>query len=131
MLTKKTEYAIRAMWELSQVKNGTTTANQIALRQSIPPKYLPQIMSELGRAGLVSSSRGFGGGLKLARPGNEIMLFEIVEAIQGRLTLFECQCGDINCGFYESCTLRTVYENAQKAMESVFVRTVLTDISFG
>jgi len=131
MLTRKTEYAIRAMWELSQVTDKITTATQIAQRQAIPPKYLPQIMSELGRAGLVNSSRGFGGGLRLAKPKNEIMLLEIIEAIQGKMTLFECQCGDINCGFYNNCNLRSVYHDAQQAMESVFTNTHLTDLSFG
>jgi len=131
MLTRKTEYAIRAMWELTQVHGESTTANQIAQRQSIPPKYLPQILSELARAGLVSSSRGYGGGLKLAKAGDEIMIFEIIEAMQGKMTLFECQCGDINCGFYKTCTLRSVYQKAQNAMEAVFSNTHLIDISFG
>ncbi|RME19828.1 MAG: Rrf2 family transcriptional regulator, partial [Candidatus Zixiibacteriota bacterium] len=81
MITKKTEYAIRALWELHQADGEQTTANLIAQRQSIPPKYLPQIISELGRVGLVNSARGFGGGLRLSQAGDRITLLQVIEAI--------------------------------------------------
>ena len=85
MLTKKTDYAIRSMWEIAQHDTDTlTTANVIAERQHMPPKYLPQIVSELSRAALVVTARGFGGGLRLNRPANKITLLEIIERLRGK-----------------------------------------------
>lgn len=130
MITKKTEYAIRAMWELARHPEGLTTAGQVAEAQHIPPKYLPQIVAELVQAGLLLSSRGYRGGLKLNLPAEEISLLTIVEAVQGRLDLFECQQGPSDCFLLPSCGLREVYNRAQGAMEVVFRQTRLTDICF-
>lgn len=130
MITKKTEYAIRAVWELAQTPEGLRTAAQVADAQQIPPKYLPQIVAELVQAGLLVSARGYRGGLRLNRPPYEITLLEIIEAIQGRLDLFECQRGAVDCLHLPGCELKKVYDRAKGALENVFRDTRLTDITF-
>jgi Rrf2 family protein len=131
MLTKKTEYAIRAMWEISQHTGDTlTTATVIAERQQMPPKYLPQIVSELSRATLVVTARGFGGGLRLSRPPHQITLLEIIEATQGKMTMYECQTCIYECQHLPNCQLQKVYDKAQKAIEDTFRDISLADIKF-
>lgn len=130
MITKKTEYAIRALWELAHEPENLATANQIAHRQAIPPKYLPQIISELSRAGLLLSVRGYGGGVRLSRSPKEISLLHIIEAMQGKLTMFECQIGTYECLNLPNCDLQCAYGKAQSAMERVFRETKLSDIRF-
>lgn len=130
MITKRTEYAIRALAELAMNTNGLCTANQIAMRQDIPPKYLPQIISELSRAGLLFSVRGYGGGVRLSRPASEITLMQVIEAMQGPLTMFECQVGDTGCLNRSNCDLQQTYNEAQGALESIFRETRLSDIRF-
>lgn len=130
VITKKTEYAIRALWELAHHPGELATANQIAHRQAIPPKYLPQIISELSRAGLLLSVRGYGGGVKLSRPPREISLLHIIEAMQGKLTMFECQVGNYECINLPNCELQCTYGKAQSALERVFRETKLSDIRF-
>lgn len=131
MITKKTEYAIRALWELAHNTDGQATANQIAQRQSIPPKYLPQIISELSRTGLVNSSRGFGGGLRLGCDSEEISLLDIIMAVQGKPLLFECQVSQADCSHLPSCNLRDTYSRAQEALETVFRSTRLSELKLG
>lgn len=131
MLTKKTEYAIRAMWEIAQHRGDTlTTANVIAKLQKMPTKYLPQIVSELSRAALVVTSRGFGGGLRLTRPANQITILDIIEATQGRMTVYECQACIYECKHLPNCQLQKVYDKAQKAIEDTFRGVSLADIKF-
>lgn len=131
MITKKTEYAIRAMWELAQHPDTLLTANRIAEAQAIPPKYLPQIVAELVQTGLLVSARGYRGGLKLQKPANEISLLSIIEAVQGSMDLFECQHGPFDCQHLPGCDLREVYNRAQTALEAVFRDTQLSDLRFG
>jgi Rrf2 family protein len=131
MITKKTEYAIRAVWELAQGNGNLKTAGQVAEAQEIPPKYLPQIVAELVQAGLLVSSRGYRGGLRLNRERGEITLLDIIEAIQGRLDLFECQQADVSCQHLPECQLRCLYNRAQQAMEGIFKETRLKDIQLG
>ena len=128
MITKKTEYAIRALWELSNENGHLATANEIAQKQCIPPKYLPQIVSELSRAGLLLSVRGYGGGIKLSRPAKDISLLEVIEAMQGRMWMFECQMGPCDCDFGPGCDLKEVYSKAQTSLEEIFGETRLADI---
>lgn len=128
MITKKTEYAIKALCELARRDGSLTTSNEIAQRQAIPPKYLPQIIAELSQAGLITSVRGYGGGLKLKKTADEITLMEVIEAIQGRPHMYECQNHEVDCIHLPNCQLRSVYTKAQTALESVFESTRLSDI---
>jgi Rrf2 family protein len=119
------------MWEIAQHTGDTlTTANVIAERQQMPPKYLPQIVSELSRAALVVTSRGFGGGLRLNRPANQITLLEIIEATQGKMNMYECQACIYDCQHLPNCQLQKVYDKAQKSLEDTFRGVSLADIKF-
>ena len=128
MITKKTEYAIRALWELHLEPEKMKTANQVAQRQAIPPKYLPQIVSQLNQSGLLVSLRGYGGGIKLNKPANEINVLDIIIAIQGHPILFECQHDASECTLGNSCGLLEVYNKGLKAMLDVFRNTLLHDL---
>ena len=89
-LTSRTEYAVRAMIDLASLEGGQATAKEIAKRQEIPPKFLPQIMVDLSRAGLVQGTRGSGGGVRLAADPTKVTLRRIVDAIEGPMALYAC-----------------------------------------
>jgi Rrf2 family nitric oxide-sensitive transcriptional repressor len=129
MITKKTEYAIRTLSELAQNPDDRLTANVVAQRQGIPPKYLPQIVAELCQAGLLRSVRGYGGGIRLNSPASEITLLTIIEAMQGKPKLFDCQISDVECTNCTKCDLQLIYDRALTALEDVFRGTVLSDIT--
>ena len=128
MITKKTEYAIRALRELAADPHTRMTAKHVARKQDIPPKYLPQIVSELCQAGLLYSVRGYGGGIRLGRAPEEITLLQIIEAVQGSPKLFECQMGNGECTNREKCAIRQIYDRALEALRSEFQNTRLSDI---
>lgn len=128
MITKKTEYAIRALSELASEPARRMTANQVAQRQEIPPKYLPQIVSELSQAGLLHSVRGYGGGIRLARPPHEITLMQIIEAVQGPPILIDCQFGAGECSFKEDCSIRKIYDRALRALRKEFETARLSEV---
>lgn len=128
MINNRTEYAIRALWQLAQTEDHFSTSEAIARAQEIPGKFLPQILSDLSRAGLVRSVRGFGGGVRLSRPPEKIKLIEILEAIQGNIFMYDCLKGPIDCQYEPDCKLKKVYEKAQKAMKVEFSRVSLKDL---
>lgn len=128
MINNRTEYAIRALWQLSESKDYFSTSEAIAQAQDIPGKFLPQILSDLSRAGLVRSVRGYGGGVRLSRPPEKIKLLEILEAIQGTVFLYDCIKGPIDCQHEPDCKLQKVYKKAQDAMKVEFAKVALTDL---
>ncbi len=128
MINNRTEYAIRALWQLSEAKDHFSTSEAIAQAQEIPVKFLPQILSDLSRSGLVRSVRGYGGGVRLSRPPEKIKLLEILEAIQGTIFLYDCLKGPIDCQHEPDCKLMKVYKKAQEAMKAEFAKVSLVDL---
>ncbi len=87
-LSARVDYALRAAVELAAVADGAAakvTAEQLAERQGIPPKFLESILLQLRRGGVVTAQRGPEGGYRLARPAAEISLAEIIRVIDGPL----------------------------------------------
>ncbi len=84
-LSCKSEYALLALLELAaQYQDGDPMQiRQIAAAQSIPDRYLEQLLATLRRSGLVRSQRGAKGGYLLAREPWEITLLDVVECIEG------------------------------------------------
>lgn len=128
MINNRTEYAIRALWQLAESKEFFSTSEAIAQAQEIPSKFLPQILSDLSRAGLVRSVRGYGGGVRLSRTPDKIKLLEILEAIQGTVFLYDCLKGPVDCQHEPDCRLMKVYKKAQDAMKSEFSKVTLSDL---
>ena len=83
-LSKKTEYALRAVIFAARHPEGTTfQIKELAEKNRIPKKFLELILLELKNAGIMMSRRGVGGGYLLARRPEAIRSSEIIEAIEG------------------------------------------------
>lgn len=81
----KVDYALRALAELANAHPDPMKAEAIARAQSIPPKFLENILLELRHAGIVLSQRGADGGYRLGRPAEEISLAEVIRVVDGPL----------------------------------------------
>jgi len=113
-ITRQADYALRAMIFLAQMEpNQRAATNQIADVQSIPPSFLAKIISQLSIAGLIHTSRGARGGVSLARPPEEISILEVVEAIDGPISLNECTQNPSACPFGDTCPLHELWCTTQ------------------
>ncbi len=101
-LTTKGRFAVTAMLDLAlheakgQVDSRPVTLAAISERQDISLSYLEQLFSKLRRQGLVKSVRGPGGGYHLAKPGHEISVSEIINAVDEQIDATQCG-GHENC----------------------------------
>ena len=84
-LSAKADYALRASVELASHGDGPVKADTVARAQSIPLRFLEQILLELKHAGIVASQRGAEGGYRLARPPDQIRLADVIRAVEGPL----------------------------------------------
>jgi Rrf2 family protein len=84
-ISARVDYALRAAAELAAAWGVAVKGEQIAQRQGIPPKFLENILTQLKHAGLVGSQRGREGGYWLARPAEQVLLAEIIRAVDGPL----------------------------------------------
>lgn len=120
-VTARAEYASLAILELALRENsGQTQAREIAESRNIPLKFLEQILIQLRNAGLVKSVRGAAGGYLLARPPVEISLKDVVEAVEGEVSMVDTKL--------EDRTLRAVWGEIQNSFIESLASTSIQDI---
>jgi Rrf2 family protein len=101
-ITHQADYATRAILHLARTQKDTfVPTNEIANRQNIPSSFLTKIIAQLSIAGLLHTSRGAHGGVKLARQPENITLLQVIEAIDGPIRFNMCVENGIDC----DCTL--------------------------
>ena len=102
-LTKRSDYALRAMLALARTGDGLLSSRKIAQEMHIPPRFLPQIMGDLTRAGLVDAHPGRAGGYRLARAADSVNLLTVIEAVEGDPHRQICVMRGSPCGADGEC----------------------------
>jgi Rrf2 family iron-sulfur cluster assembly transcriptional regulator len=115
-LTKRSDYAIRAMLALTMVDVGLLSSRKIAEEMKIPPRFLPQIMGDLTRAGLVNAHPGRAGGYQLARKADSVTLLQVIEAVEGDPHRQICVMRGTACGQDGECSVHDVFYAAETAI---------------
>jgi Rrf2 family protein len=96
---------------------GAVSAGQLARETGLPAPTVQKLVSKLVSAGLLRSSRGAGGGLKLARPAAAISLADIVEAVEGPIALSLCSDhAKPDCALVGGCAVRPHWPEVNAAL---------------
>ncbi len=128
-LTKKGDYAIRAMLALARQEGGLRSARSIADEMDIPPRFLPQVMADLARAGLVRAVQGRSGGYELVEPSDQTSLLAIVEAIEGPSRRETCVLRGGPCGSDGRCAVHDAFCAAENGVIEALDSVTLADVS--
>jgi len=120
VLTKNTDYAIRALLSLGSANGGYLSARSIAGEQDIPYQFLRRLLQEMIRHGLVVSKEGAGGGFMLARNPHDIRVRELIEIFQGRVQVSECLFRKQICANRARCVLRHEIMRIEQVVEREF-----------
>ncbi|MBV1892829.1 MAG: Rrf2 family transcriptional regulator [Ilumatobacteraceae bacterium] len=132
-ISTRGDYACRALLSLAlhADEGGPTSVRDIAERTGLPQPYLEQILLALKGAGLVRSKRGVGGGYTLARPADEILLSQIVSAVDGPITLgdFGKPHEDGACDHEGQCVLLDIWNQAGAHMRTYLEGYTLDEIA--
>jgi Rrf2 family protein len=115
-LTKRSDYAIRAMLALTMAPVGLLSSRKIAEEMKIPPRFLPQIMGDLTRAALVEAHPGRSGGYKLAKPASTVSILTVIEAVEGDPHRQICVMRGTACGVDGECGVHDVFFAAEGAI---------------
>lgn len=129
-LSCKTEYALLALLELTNryQQGEPLQIRQIAAQQSIPDRYLEQLLATLRRGGLVQSQRGARGGYLLAREPSQISLLDVISCLEGA----DSKAAKTNNSASETVEKEVVEEAWQQVKESaieVLRRYTLQDLN--
>ena len=131
-VSAKTDYALRAAVELAAAPEGVPVKGEkLSTSQSIPLRFLENILLQLRHAGIVESRRGAEGGYRLARPAAEITLADVIRAIDGPLACVSGQRPETLDFKGRSEPLRDVWVAVRASLRSVLENVTLADVAAG
>ncbi len=130
-LSTKGRYAVMALAEIASRKaDRPVSLADIAASQNISQEYLEQLFAKLRRAGLVKSTRGPGGGYRLARDPDEIFIIDIISAADEPFSVTRCPDGDAveGCQNGQPCITHELWSSLRRQIWSFLSAVTLGDV---
>mgnify|MGYP003343229749 CR=1 FL=1 len=104
-LSKKADYGLIALKHLAQHADESISAREIAEEYRIPAELLAKVLQRLARRGILVSQHGVNGGYILARHPSRISIVDVVEALEGPISIMPCERGS-DCQQLNVCSVR-------------------------
>jgi len=133
-VSKKTDYALRALFTLVEHHHGAPIPiRELARRNDAPKRFLEQIMLELKARGWVDSVAGARGGYLLAKAPEQITLGQVVRHFDGILAPIDCVSVTAykRCSQEPVCRFRRVFLDARNYVAAIMDRSTLADVAKG
>jgi len=135
LLTKNTDYAIRALLVLASKKGEFVSAREISKIQNMPYQYIRRILHVLILNKLTLAKEGISGGVMLNVSPGKIKLVDIIKLFQGSVQLSECMFRKKMCANRTTCVLRKKIINIErmvaKEFENITIKSLLNDLKKG
>jgi Rrf2 family protein len=129
-LSTRGRYGTRALLDIALNQGeAPVSLKDIARRQTISIHYLEHLIAPLIKGGILKSSRGVGGGVALARPASEIRLDEVIELLEGPLSLTDCAGDPAQCGRSAFCATHDLWTELSAAIDGVLESMTLQDLA--
>jgi len=124
------EYALRAMLYISSRPFGSAfQISEIAEKNEIPENFLRKIIPQLKKASILNSQRGNGGGISLMKNAELITPLEIIEAVEGPISLNKCLIHSKFCSREDYCSFHILWSDAQQQLKSMLASRNLKELA--
>jgi len=128
-ISTKGRYGLRTLMDIAlHQHNGPVPLNDIAERQGISAKYLWQVMNPLRTAGVVNVVRGAHGGYSLAKPPEQVTLLDLVEVLEGPVSIVDCVQVPENCERTLICASRTIWDEINSSLIAALRGITLAEV---
>lgn len=128
-LTRQTNYAVRMLMYCAADSANLSRIPDIAKAYSVSELFLFKILQPLAKAGIMQTVRGRNGGVRLARPANEITLLDVVKTTEDNFAMAECFENDASeCPLVDSCGLNSALRRALNAFFEVLSEYTIEDL---
>ena len=129
-LNRLTDYAVVVMAQMSLSSERTNSAAHLAEATGIPLPTVAKLMNALARSDLVMSHRGAGGGYSLARPAHSITVADVIQAIEGPISIAACVEGSVeHCESEKLCPMRGNWQRVNDAIREALHSVSLSEMS--
>ncbi len=128
-ISTKGRYGVRILLDLALHDNETPRLiRDISQSQQISEKYISRLIISLRKAHMVRSIRGAKGGFRLAKQPEELTLLDIVEVMEGPISIIDCVRCPEKCQKAEKCATREVWERLNSDIQESMRKITLADI---
>ena len=130
-LSKKADYALIALNHLAHRRDtgASASARDIAERYDIPIELMAKVLQRLVRTGLLVSTQGTRGGYMLSRSSGSISVADVIQAIDGPLTVTACSDTDHSCDQYAKCNIRDPLWRIKDRIVSALAATKVSELA--
>ena len=128
-LSKKADYALLAMRHLAaNADRGAVSARELAESYDLPPELLAKVLQKLVRARYLTSIQGIRGGYGLARPPASISVADVIQSIDGPLTVTACSETNHDCDQFSKCNIRDPLWQVKDRIVAALAQTTVADL---
>lgn len=120
LLTKDTDYAIRALLVLAGTQKEYVSAREISETEKIPYSFMRKILLKLYKNGYVDSKEGGKGGFKLKKKPSKTRMVDLISLFQGNIQLSECMFRNKICHNRPTCILRKNINRIERIVKEEF-----------
>ena len=123
-ISKLTDYGTVLLANLAANRDSVCSAADVADATGIAVPTVSKLLKSLGRSGLVISTRGANGGYQLAKEPREISAADIIDALEGPVSITECSASDSQCEHEGVCSVGGAWQKV-----NIAIRRALDDVS--
>jgi FeS assembly SUF system regulator len=123
-ISKLTDYGTVVLAHLAREPEAVLSSADVAAATGIALPTVSKLLKSLARADLVSSKRGASGGYQLSRDAHEISAADIIDALEGPVSITECSGTDSHCDFETNCSVGSSWRRI-----NIAIRRALEDVS--
>lgn len=123
-ISKLTDYGTVVLAHLAGLENSLASAADVAATTGIALPTVSKLLKVLAQADLVTSTRGSHGGYTLARRATDISAADIIDALEGPVSITECSSSDSQCDYESVCSVGGAWQRINLA-----IRRALQDVS--
>lgn len=129
-ISAKARYGLRILMDIAlhETADKPRLMKDICEAQSLSEKFTSRLVIPLREAGMIHSLRGKQGGFRLAKSTADITLLEIIETLQGPISLLDCLSEPKTCTRSKTCPTRTIWTDVNSAIKNTFSSITLESI---
>ena len=127
-ISRLTDYGTVVLAQLAHDGAGLASANEVAAATGIALPTVSKLLKSLAKAGLVTSTRGSHGGYQLSRDPHKISAADVIDALEGPVSITECSAGDKICDLESVCSVGGAWQRINVAIRRALDDVSLTDL---
>lgn len=129
-LSEYTDYTLRVLMYCAAQRTRLVTIGELAEHHGLSKNHLMKVVNDLARQGLIETTRGRGGGLRLLKEPGAIRIGDVVRASETDFRLVECFDASTNaCTLTPSCRLKHLFDEALRGYFQALDGATLADLS--